>query len=156
MGYEDEEGLERGIGTYIEHARNHLVANIFNIEHKGYKFYDEGKLTWGIKYQRELIYDRVNEWKMVDSAGYTIPSTPDVPGIYDTVAAPSLQNVFKSNNEITSNRINAYLQRDWKKYSKIGNWYANAGARLMYWDFNNEVFVSPRASISFAPAIKYD
>ena len=64
LGYEDEEGLERGIGTYIEHARNHLVANIFNIEHKGYKFYDEGKLTWGIKYQRELIYDRVNEWKM--------------------------------------------------------------------------------------------
>lgn len=156
LGYEDEEGLERGIGTYIEHARNHLVANIFNIEHKGYKFYDEGKLTWGIKYQRELIYDRVNEWKMVDSAGYTIPSTPDIPGIYDTVAAPNLQNVFKSNNEITSNRINAYLQRDWKKYSKIGNWYANAGARLMYWDFNNEVFVSPRASISFAPAIKYD
>lgn len=156
LGYGDEEGLERGIGTYIEHARNHLIANIYNIEHKGYRFYDEGKLTWGIKYQRELIYDRVNEWKMVDSAGYAIPSTPDIPGVYDTVSSPALQNVFKSNNEIESNRINAYLQRDWKKYSKIGNWYANLGGRIMYWDFNNEVFVSPRASVSFTPAVNRD
>ena len=156
LGYGDDEGLERGIGTYIEHARNHLVANIYNIEHKGFRFYDAGKLTWGVKYQREMIYDRVNEWKMVDSAGYTIPSNPDIPGVYDSVSAPSLQNVFKSNNEISSNRLNAYVQRDWKKNLEIGNLFANAGARIMYWDFNNEVFLSPRASVGFAPVGKHD
>ena len=55
LGYGDDEGLERGIGTYKEHARNHLVANIYNIEHKGLKYGKGGKLRWGLKYQREQL-----------------------------------------------------------------------------------------------------
>ncbi len=156
LGYGDEEGLERGIGTYIEHARNHLYANIYNIEHKGYRFYESGKLTWGIKYQREIIEDRVNEWKMVDSAGYSIPSSPDVMGRYEGITPPALQNIYKSNNDIVSNRLSAYVQRDWKRETALGDWFANIGARIMYWDFNNEVFASPRASVSFSPAKEKD
>lgn len=156
LGFGEDESIERGIGTYIEHARNRLVANIYNIEHKGTKIYDNGNLSWGIKYQHELIDDKVNEWKMVDSSGYTIPSNPDVIGSYDTVTPPQLQNVFKSKNSISSNRLFAYLQRQWEKKADYGTWYANAGIRGQYWDFNNEVFLSPRASISFSPAIKQD
>ncbi len=156
LGYGDEEGLERGIGTYIEHARNHLYANIYNIEHKGYRFYENGKLTWGAKYQRELIEDRVNEWKMVDSAGYSIPSGFDQIGSYDGVSAPALQNIYKSNNDIVSNRLTAYVQRDWKLSNSLGEWFANLGVRAMYWDFNDEVFASPRASVSFSPAKERD
>lgn len=156
LGYGDDEGLERGIGTYKEHARNHLVANIYNIEHKGLKYGKGGKLRWGLKYQRELINDRMNEWKMVDSAGYTIPSNPDVPGVYDTVTPPALQNVFKSDNDMSSNRLTAYIQRDWSISTKAGKWFLNAGARVSYWDFNDEVFLSPRASIGFSPASKKD
>ncbi|MBS7313945.1 MAG: TonB-dependent receptor [Bacteroidales bacterium] len=152
LGYEDEQGLERGIGTYIEHARNHLEASIFNFEHKGYKTLESGKLSWGAKIQGELIYDKVNEWKMVDSAGYTIPSSLGIVGVYDSVVAPSLQNTFKSNNDMTSTRLTAYLQRDWNKTTSWGRWFANVGARVMYWSFNNEVFFSPRAGISFSPA----
>ena len=57
LGFGDDEGLERGIGTYIEHARNYLWANIYNIEHKGVKIYDNGNLSWGVKYQYEFIED---------------------------------------------------------------------------------------------------
>ncbi|MFA6807184.1 MAG: carboxypeptidase-like regulatory domain-containing protein, partial [Bacteroidales bacterium] len=72
--------LDRGIGTYLEHARNRLVANIFNAEHKGIRFYDNGNMAWGLKYQYELINDKMNEWKMVDSAGTPVGTTPSIPG----------------------------------------------------------------------------
>lgn len=156
LGYEDEEGLERGIGTYIEHARNYLSANIYNIEHKGVKIFDNGNLSWGLKWQYELIDDRVNEWKMVDSSGYSIPSAFDNIGIFDGAFPPLLNNVFKSDNLIASTRLSAYAQKQWIFSFDYGQWYANLGARVQWWDYNKEFFPSPRASISFKPNIKQD
>ncbi len=156
LGYDDEQGLERGIGTYIEHARNRLNASIWNFEHKGTRFYESGRLMWGAKYQRELTDDRINEWKMVDSAGYSIPSAFDQIGTYDGATSPSLQNVYRSNNNISSNRLTAYVQRDWKRDAGSGRWGFNLGGRIAYWDFNDEVFFSPRASVSFVPSANPD
>lgn len=147
----DSSAFNRGIGTYIEHARNRLIANIYNFEHKGMKFYNNGTLSWGLKYQYEYINDRMNEWKMVDSSGSTIPSIHDVPGEINPQAPPMLQNIYKSNNEITSSRFSGYLQRQWNLYKDIGEWYFNAGARTQYWTFNNEFLFSPRASVSLKP-----
>lgn len=147
----DSSAFDRGIGTYIEHARNRLQANIYNFEHKGMKFYNNGNLSWGLKYQYEYINDRMNEWKMVDSSGSTIPSIHDVPGEINLQAPPMLQNIYKSNNEITSSRFSGYVQRQWNLYKEIGEWYFNAGARTQYWTFNNEFLFSPRVSISLKP-----
>lgn len=156
LGFGDDEGLERGIGTYIEHARNYLSANIYNIEHKGVKIYDNGNLSWGVKWQYEFIEDRVNEWKMVDSSGYSIPSLPDNIGIFDSVFSPQLNNVFKSNNSIVSTRLSAYVQKQWIFSYDYGQWYANLGIRAQWWDYNKEFVPSPRASLSFKPNIKQD
>jgi hypothetical protein len=156
LGFGDDEGLERGIGTYIEHARNNLSANVYNIEHKGVKIYDNGNLSWGVKWQYEFIEDRVNEWKMVDSSGYSIPSLPDNIGIFDSVFSPQLNNVFKSNNSIVSTRLSAYVQKQWIFSYDYGQWYANLGMRAQWWDYNKEFVPSPRASLSFKPNIKQD
>lgn len=155
-GLGDEEVFDRGIGTYLEHGRNRLYANIFNFEHKGYKYDDKGFFTWGIKYQLEDINDKVRSWKMVDSADYTIPSNLSEYGSYQTVTAPILQNYYKSKHDITSNRITGYFQRQFDVYTSYGTYYINLGARAQYWDYNKEFFPSPRASISLRPKGKRD
>jgi hypothetical protein len=48
-----------------------LDALIVNTEIKG--FHDWRKpLEWGVKYTRESIRDRVVEWEVIDSAGFSI------------------------------------------------------------------------------------
>lgn len=155
-GLGSDEEFDRGIGTYLEHARNRLNANIFNIEHKGYKYYDNGYLSWGVKLQGEKINDRIREWKMVDSADYTIPSNPDIIGQYDPVTPPQLQNYYNSDHDISSMRLTAFVQRQFDVYKDYGTYYFNIGARGQYWDYNKEVFPSPRASVSLKPNIKQD
>lgn len=155
-GLGSEEEFDRGIGTYLEHARNNLNANIFNLEHKGYKYYDNGLLSWGVKYQREHINDGIREWKMVDSSDYTIPSIPDGIGVYDGPNPPMLQNFYRSHNDISTNRLTAFAQRQFTMERDKGTFFFNLGVRGQYWDFNNEFFPSPRVSMSFKPNIKQD
>lgn len=156
LGYGDEEGFDRGIGTYIEHARNRLKANIYNIEHKGKKIYEDGNLSWGGKYQLEMIRDKMNEWMMIDSAGTPIGTNPDIPGEINYPSPPVFQNIYKSNNDINSSRISIYAQRQWNFKKDKASWFLNTGIRSQYWSFNNEVLVSPRASVSFKPKWERD
>jgi hypothetical protein len=158
MGGSESDSLlfDRGIGTYLEHARNRLVANIYNAEHKGMQFYDNGNLSWGIKYQYEQIHDKMNEWKMVDSAGTPVGTLPDIPGQINPQNPPILQNIYKSSNDISSSRFSAYVQRQWTLYKEKGEWYLNLGTRSQYWTFNKEFLFSPRASISYKPKWEKD
>jgi hypothetical protein len=153
---EDTVAFDRGIGTYIEHARNRLVANIYNIENKGLLSLDNGSFVWGAKYQYEIIQDKMNEWKMIDSAGTTLGTIPDIPGQINPQNPPLLSNIYKSKNLISSSRLSAYVQRQWNIEKEIGAWYVNVGARGQYWTFNNEVLFSPRASVSLKPHWQQD
>ena len=153
-GLGSQEEFDRGIGTYLEHARNRLYADIFNIEHKGYVYYTNGYMSWGVKLQAESINDKIREWKMVDSADYTIPSYGGQPGEYQPVTPPVLQNWYNSEHDVSSLRMTAYVQRQFNVYKDYGTYYFNIGARGQYWDYNNEIFPSPRASVSLKPNIK--
>lgn len=152
----EDTAFDKGIGTYLEHARNRLRANIFNLEQRGMRFYDNGTLSWGLKVQREIIKDKMNEWKMVDSAGYTIPSISTLPGQEGNQSSPLLQNIYHSDNDISSTRLSAFGQRTWRFASLFGDMYVNVGARWQYWTFNKENLISPRASISLKPYWKQD
>jgi len=155
-GLSNEDDFDLGIGTYLEHARNNLKATLFNFEHRGERYYDNGVMSWGAKYQREMISDKLNEWKMVDSADYSIPSNWDEIGIYDTPSAPLVQDWYHGKNDIYSNRITFFVQRhiSWKKNK--GTYFINIGARGHYWDFNKEFFPSPRMSFAYKPKVKQD
>ena len=69
-------GTPLGAGAFHNHARNYLNAIVWNIEHKGEIEAGSNTLKWGLKYQYEDIFDRLNEWTMVDSAGYAVPRQP--------------------------------------------------------------------------------
>src|SRR5699024_10711771 len=68
-----------GVGSQLTHARNDLDALIVNIEHKGNFSIKENKWEYGVKYTHEDIRDRMNEFEVIDSAGFSI-RPPILPG----------------------------------------------------------------------------
>lgn len=134
--------MNLGIGTELEHARNVLDANVYNIAYKGRYANSNHEVEWGLKYQHDEIDDKLEEWTMLDSAGYSLP--------YSRVRV-NLKETLLSNIQFESNRFSAYFQDSYIFESKQGEWNFTSGLRLNYWDFNEQTIVSPRASLSFLP-----
>ncbi len=133
-----------GIGGYLDHARDDLQATVISATHKGSLTYGHGKtLQWGAEVRSETIADHLNEWYMVDSAGYSIPK-----GNGDTLA---LNNSVKSNIALQSLRSNAYVQNAWEWKQRRRSWSLVAGVRGQNWNYNGQTVISPRARIAFHP-----
>jgi len=150
--------FNRGVGSYLNHARNYLQASVLNVQHRGKWLRDNGNYEWGLSFQHEEIDDRLSEWDLIDSAGFSVPQPPQTPG--QTPQRPielNLFNSFKASNFLVSNRIMGYAQRALRWGDTSGNRYTlTAGLRANYWDLNQETVVSPRANISVEPDWKRD
>jgi hypothetical protein len=164
IGDEDlgEVEFSEGVGSQLNHGRNDLDALITNIEHKGDFKIDANRIEWSLKYTNEDIRDRLVEWEVIDSAGFSIrppKSTPTNEQPYIPFSGPlePFQNVRASNNT-QINRLQAYGQ--WSKRSTLGVsdvWY-NAGVRVHNWSVNgdgisssNQTVFSPRAQFAIKP-----
>jgi hypothetical protein len=134
----------RGVGTFLEHGRNRLDATVYSFQHRGFKTIDNKYLQWGLTWRTEEINDRLSEWNYIDSAGYSVPTSPG--------NQIRLQDVIKGRNQIKSNRIMGYVQNEWdwllNNESQIT---ATAGVRAQYWDYNDQTVVSPRGTIAWKP-----
>jgi len=141
---------DRGVGTYINHARNSLTATVLNFQHGGIFNSKEANIQWGFRVQKEEIEDKISEWNLIDSAGFTLPHTPDSVGYDPVLQAPlivSVNDLLKTTIHLSSFRNSAYLQ-----YSKdIGNFSLTSGFRGNYWSFNEELVLSPRVSLAYIP-----
>ncbi len=142
-----------GIGTYLNHARNYLDAIVYSLEHKGSKLFKAQMIEWGVKFQREEIDDKINEWQMVDSSGYSLPNPPDNPGEVNINPDFELTSFLRFKTNLTSNRYSGFLQSKWLFNQKIT---LTAGLRFNYWDYNEEFILSPRATFSYKPDWKRD
>lgn len=131
-----------GYGTYHEHARNRLNASVFAIAAKGATRFGRNELKYGINFQREIIKDRVREWELRDSAGYSLPHTGN--GIDLVSSLSSYQNM-------ESNRFSFYAQDTYKLRANSGFYTFTGGIRGSYWGFNNEFILSPRVSVGYIP-----
>ncbi|OXB25238.1 TonB-dependent receptor [Flavobacterium tructae] len=154
----------RGIGSQLSHARNDLDALIANIEIKGFKEWkNDSQLEFGLKYTRESIRDRIVEWEMIDSAGFSInPPIAFLPKNnqpYEPYTGPLLPyQEVRATNFNTINRFSGYAQ--WNKKSEIGSsqvWY-NLGARFQSWNVSGgavegktQAVFSPRAQFALKP-----
>lgn len=139
--------LNIGIGAMHDHARNRLNAYVYSFSHLGTHERGNNTLKWGVKWQQERIHDRISEWEMIDSAGYSIP--------YTGTSIP-LFRVVKSKNRQFSNRINAYMQNTFAFERDSVRYYLNAGVRGSYWDMNGQFLLSPRLTFSLKPNWKRD
>lgn len=153
----ETELFDRGIGTYLEHARNFLNTAVASSEIKGTYSTDRGHWDFGAKNQYESISDRIREWKLIDSAGYAIPTFDEIPGdSANTPHTPLLQNFARSQNDLGNNRLSAYVQHSWDFHVGEDKLSLLAGVRGQYWSYNDEFFASPRLSLNFKPNWKQD
>jgi hypothetical protein len=165
IGDEDlgEVEFSEGIGSQLTHARNNLDAFIVNVEHRGdYKIDDESTVEWSVKYTHEDIRDRLVEYEVIDSAGFSIRSpnfsNPNLQP-YEPFSGPlaSFENI-RALNKVQINRLQAFGQ-----YSKRTTWgendvFYNIGVRAHSWTVNGEgiesnsqTVFSPRAQFAIKP-----
>ena len=136
-----------GVGTYMEHARNYLTADVISFKLIGNRKTRQHDIEAGLTYKTEHIKEQSREYEMRDSSGYSVPHTADRLDLIYTLAAK---------NDIKSHRIEAYIQ-DTYRFSKGESFFTlNYGIRLANWSFNKETIVSPRASIALVPAFNHD
>ena len=155
--------FSRAIGTQLNHARNDLDALIVNAEVKGFHDLKKNQVEWGFKYTREDIRDRVVEWEVIDSAGFSInPPNLNLPTNqqpYHPYIGPLVpfQNV-RALNFATIDRFSGYAQLNRK--TKLGNHdvWLNIGARLHQWKVSgaavegkNQIEFSPRGQFAIKP-----
>lgn len=150
----------KGVGTYLNHARNRLNATVYSIEHQGINEKEFSILQWGLKFQHENFEDRMREWEMIDSAGFSSPNPPDSLGYNDPGAQTYypfiLNDTIISDNRISSNRISGYLQNSWDFFHPKNTMSLTAGMRFQYWDYNQQFMISPRIACSIKPEWEKD
>ena len=138
----NDSAINIGVGTYLQHGRNYLDAVVYTIGHSGSYFADNFNLKWGISYQNEYIDDKIREWEMIDSAGYSVPySSSEV----------LLNSTTKSKNKLSSERIMGYFQNTVNFRTNNAEYFVNAGIRANYWSFNDQLVISPRIILSVDP-----
>ncbi len=155
LGEDDfgEVAFNKGVGTYLNHARNVLNTWVISGQHRGtYK-----DINWGVNIRHDLIDDKLSEWTMIDSAGFNLPHTPDNIGEFNPNYKLSndieLTDVVKGAQTLNTNRYTAYVMKDWvfQKTDSSHFYKFNAGVRTNYWDFSNELLFSPRVSLLLKP-----
>ena len=165
IGDEDlgEVEFSEGIGGQLNHARNDLDALIVNVEHKGdLSLKDDSNLKWSIKYTHEDIRDRIVEWEVIDSAGFSI-NPPNIDGFneqpYMTYEGPLVAfKDIRATNNTQIDRLQGYVQWSKRTNLKKNELFYNVGVRAHNWIVNgtnitskSQVVVSPRFQLALKP-----
>ncbi|MCG2610520.1 TonB-dependent receptor [Flavobacterium sp. SM15] len=159
----------RGVGSQLTHARNNLDALIVNAEVKGFHelVKKNSQVEWGFKYTREDIRDRLVEWEVVDSAGFSLPNPIiDVPNDqpYNPYYGPlaPYKNV-RATNFAKINRFSGYAQWNYRGTLGSNEIWINAGVRAHQWQVSgdsisgdSQVVFSPRAQFALKPEWEKD
>ncbi len=164
IGDEDlgEVEFTEGIGSQLTHARNDLDALIINVEHKGNISIEDDNIEYGVKFTHEDIRDRIQEFEIIDSAGFSIrPIIGDFTNNqpYDPFTSPLVPfTSIRATNDVQINRISGYAQ--WSRRTTIGSneVWLNAGVRVHNWTVsgegitsNTQTVFSPRAQVAVKP-----
>ena len=169
-----EVAFNRGVGAFLNHARNRIDATVYNAYHRGKLINYNQTFEWGTKFQHERINDQITEWNYIDSARFNVPHPQDSIGYVDPSTIPyqylNLSSSIRARNAVESSRVSGYFQ-DRIKLSKekeitirdsvVENGFKSyidttfngyrffsftVGSRAHYWNYNNQLVISPRIS----------
>jgi hypothetical protein len=174
-----------GVGTFLNHARNRLNATILSAYHNGSVLLFNGytddaqlhartsSIKWGAQIQRDFFTDVLSEWRMIDSAGYSLPqANPQEVTLYETIKGDlNLLNYklsgFTQWNLTWSTTKKNYPVKILKKfktddmksvqeYSKVikesnSKLALSTGLRGGYTAINHEPYFTPRFSLTYFP-----
>ncbi len=154
--------FSEGIGSQLTHARNNLDALIVNLEHKGNATIGENEIEYGVKFTHEDIRDRVQEYEIIDSAGFSIrPPLIDFANLqpYEPFTSEIVPYTnIRAQNDVQINRLSGYGQ--WSRRTTIGSsdLWLNAGVRAHNWTVSGQdiqsttqTVFSPRGQLSLKP-----
>lgn len=162
-----EIGQVTSAGAELEHGRNDLDGLIGNIHLRGTYEVPSDKaerdlIDFGVKYQREDFRDRVQEYTVLDSAGFSLrPPIEDFrrDEPYEPFTGPLEPfTSIRAYNEVQTDRLEAFAQ-----YGARGFWgdheiFWNAGARFTAWNVggpgleeSTQSVISPRAQFAIKP-----
>ena len=134
-----------GVGTYMQHSRDYLNANVKSLKLMLQHRTGKHKIEGGVTYKVEQVRENSAEYEYRDSAGYNVPHTGrDLRMIYS----------LRAKNELNAKRTEAYLQDTWNFQTRdsVPTLFTfNYGVRFAHWSFNGESIVSPRASLTITP-----
>jgi len=161
---DDTQSAEQlGVGTYAEHARNYLTANVQSLKLMVNRRLKHHDIEGGLTMKWEHIKEQSREYEMRDSSGYSVPHTGNRLDLIYTLA---------SKQNMKSSRLEGYLQdsykwtsegRDYNDGSDDNNenirhtfYTLNYGVRFAHWSYTNETLLSPRVSLAIVPASNQD
>jgi hypothetical protein len=157
---ESQNNAPKGIGSQWSHARNDYDALIISSSIKGTHKLNQSQVEWGLNYSHEDIRDRMVEWEMVDSLGFTVVdptlglNRPDPFQPEEMPFAP-YQNV-RAKHFATIDRLAAFAQ--WSRQYDMDNFnlFVNGGIRGQFWSVkenssSSNMAISPRAQIALKP-----
>lgn len=144
-----------GVGTYMEHARNYLTANVQSIKLLFEKKLRQHEIESGLTMKWEHIKEQNREWEMRDSSGYSVPHSDNRLDLIYTLV---------SKNDMKSRRYEGYIQDTWRWHTGESDndaerqtfYTLTYGVRFSHWTFNRETTLSPRASLAIVPAWNND
>lgn len=152
----------RGVGAQLDHARNDLDGLYVNLQHKGKIDLDHHEIDYGVKYAYEDIEDRVNEYQVIDSAGYSVrpPLSESVNNQpyepYEGKIEPYTS--IRAHNHTKFHRFENFVQWSHNTYVGDHKLWLNAGARSHTWriegpniESKTQTTFSPRAQIALKP-----
>lgn len=130
-----------GAGVFHNFARNKLNIGVWNASHKG--SLDKGRhfIQWGQSIEQQTISDKLSEWEYQDSAGYSVPYTPDL---------LQLNKVIRSTANLDITRFSGYVQDNILLHDSA-DFTLQAGLRYNYNTLNKEFLLSPRIGFSWRP-----
>ena len=147
-----------GIGGQLTHARNDLDALIFNFEHKGNLKLEDNNIEYGIKYTREDIRDRVQEYEIIDSAGFSIrPPMPDFINNqpYSLFTSPIVPYTeIRATNDVQINRVSGYVQYSRQFELEKSQIWINGGLRAHNWTVSGKDILSTTQTV-FSPRAQF-
>jgi hypothetical protein len=156
-----EVNFSQGIGSQLNHARNDLDALISNFQVRGTIKKGETQWNFGAKYQKEDIKDRIREWEVIDSLGFSI--RPPFHSSNNQPYAPfegeitPYQNIRKDNN-VAINRVSGFVQFNQRSFWNEHEVFYNLGIRAHNWSVTgnglkskSQIIISPRAQFAIKP-----
>lgn len=152
--------FSEGVGSQLTHARNELDALITNIEHKGhFDIDDSNTIEWSLKHTHEDIRDRLVEWEVIDSAGFSVrPPFFDIPNEqpYNAFEGPLVpfKNTRATNNT-KIDRIQYYMQWSHRNDVNGHDVYYNIGLRGHHWTVNDKKTNSKSSQFVFSPRAQF-
>ncbi|WP_299667542.1 TonB-dependent receptor [uncultured Polaribacter sp.] len=156
-----EVDFSQGIGSQLNHARNDLDALINNAQIRGTYKNDRQQWDFGIKYQNEDIRERIREWEVIDSLGFSVrpPNSLGNNQPYEPFTGPitPFQNI-REDNEVSINRLSGFVQFNERLFWNDNEVWYNVGVRAQNWTVSsngsaskNQLIVSPRAQFAIKP-----